>query len=191
MQANIFFTIFCGLSFLWREVVITALHVDSKYLCPPLFSQEEKVATLRNFHNNIAPLFFWHICGSSGVSFCELMKHEYESAKEAFFVKSPDCSDDDFRKAIVTNFSAWESYRREKYLLVSSDFSNIQDFPVAYHKDETTQILLNETYGQQHRDAWSNMVHVLVIRHPLERAISAFNHQPSESGLFLSHLLRG
>lgn len=150
-------------------------HIPPEKLCDPLLPTKRKIAALQNFYNKSAPLFFWHIQKSGGSSFCSMMRNEY--TEEHIRFQSPDCNYRTFERDIVTNFSTWGKYRAEGYLFVGDEPSNSDyGFPKKYHRDLETQILLNPALGERHSAAWDNMVHVVVIREPIEMAISAFNY---------------
>lgn len=154
-------------------------HISSENLCSPLKPNTDKIGTLEKFRkSNTAPLYFWHLQKSAGSAFCYMMRQEYKMNKENITTESIDCNAHAFGIDIVKNFSTWMAdYQPRGYLYVAMEPSNSDyiTYPKKYHQDKVTQILLNESYGEYRELVWSSMVHVLVIRHPVDMALSAFN----------------
>lgn len=166
--------------FLLTALVVSKVHVPDNYLCGPLHPNLEKRSTLDRFRNNTAPLYFWHLQKSAGSAFCYMMRQEYRIYEKYIINEGPDCNCHRFGKDIVLDFRTWmETYHPKGYLYVAMEPSNsdFNTYPLKYHRDPVTQILLNESYGAQRDKAWTDMLHVLVIRHPLDMAISAFNYK--------------
>ena len=156
------------------------MHGSSYDLCSPLISTPDKIKTLNLFRNNEAPLIFWHLQKSGGSAYCYMMRKEYRVNKEAINTKSPDCNDAKFSVDIILNFTTWEKmYKPKGYLFVALETSNsdYKTFPIKYHKSPETLILLDKSVGIRHVNAWKQILHVMVIRHPVDMAISAFNYK--------------
>jgi hypothetical protein len=96
-------------------------------------------------------------------------------------IKSPDCNNIRLSEEIISNFSSWAlKYRPEGYSYVAMEASNHirpNVFPGLYRQKPSTQMLLNvSAHPIKSSIVWNSIVHVLVFRHPLETALSAFNY---------------
>ncbi len=108
-----------------------------------------------------------------------MMKREYDGRKEIAKTDVFDCSTKYFSTEVLTNFSSWKRrFQPDGYRFTSIEPSHaFAKFPYEYHQSTIAQVLLNESLGELHTSAWRNMAHVLVIRAPLEMAVSAFNYR--------------
>jgi hypothetical protein len=174
---------------------LSSSHIPEPYLCGPLLSSRAKLAAIEGYRNNSVPLYFWHLQKSGGSSFCHFMRNEYRKNKEFVKIESIDCNAHKFGQQLVLNFSSWNAtYREQGYRFVAMEPSNsdYKTFPLRYHKDPVTQILLNRSIGQANLNVWQNLVHVLVIRQPMEMAMSAFKYKfpDFENGIHQTCLLK-
>ena len=99
----------------------------------------------------------------------------YFTAPLIFYANSGSCSRANFIRDIILNFTTWEAvYRPFNYVFVEIEPSNANymTFPIRYHQQRITNAFLNNS-NPLHSQAWDNLVHVLVIRQPIEMSLSA------------------
>lgn len=153
--------------------------IPESELCSPMLPNEDKIAAVQAYRQDLAPIYFWHLQKSGGTTFCAIMRYEYKNNNEFMKMDSPDCNYAPLSKDLVLNWASWPQYRDKGYRFVALEPSNMDynTFPVKYYNEPFVNALLNQGGGELHDNAWKNLVHVLVIRPPLETAMSAFNYK--------------
>jgi hypothetical protein len=152
-------------------------------LCSPLHNTPEKIAMTHALIKGVAmsPVVFWHLQKSGGTSFCELAKQEWVSkGKKLRKIHSTNTckapigavfgqsnGPGQWKRAIETG---WH------FIFLEPADHYKTNWPSDFHASPVFNRML--TKGLQDKaPEWQGLLHVLILRNPLERALSAFNYR--------------
>ena len=137
--------------------------------------------SIKNYHRSDAPLFLWRVMKSGSSTLCHLARLNYPGARESGTCGGPFIEIFTAAAGIAASWASWQDagfiyVGMEPALpwnwITSSLSENVPFFPSQYHS-------LMKPFLQPHPSKiglsmWDEAVHVINVRHPLHRALSAF-----------------
>jgi hypothetical protein len=144
--------------------------------CEPLLPTREKLAALADYRQENAPLIFWHIQKAGGTYFSELYDKEFKRrGHDRHSNKHYQRFDE-----TALNIKTWQtSYRNKDFyaLFLEPGYRFEGKFPRDYRSSRIGQVLLNWQWREKYNEVWSKYVHVILLREPLDLAMSALRYQ--------------
>ena len=138
---------------------------------------------VKNYHRGKAPLFLWRVMKSGSSTLCHLTRLNHPGARDSGTCGGPFIELFTAAAGIAASWASWqdagfiyvgmEAALPHKYnWSTSSPSKNVPFFPSQYHS-------LMKPFLQPHPSKiglsmWDEAVHVINVRHPLHRALSAF-----------------
>jgi len=156
--------------------------------CSPLLPDAAKLRLLQlHRSNDSAPLTMWRVMKSSTTSICIMATHEYREVRKLPARYGGRCGtpwQDLFQGKLL-----WKDAHDAGVSFVGIEAAVIPHwFPDAYHSF-AAPYLDPDSASEMHARVWQNFVHLLVVRHPFERAMSAFNfrHEAQHNVIDVCH----
>ena len=145
--------------------------------CEPMLPDAAKRRTLAvHLANNSAPIALWRVMKSATSSACTMMMQEFHNVKHLPINESGECGTPSVWRGLFDGSLSWPEAQRQRHSFVGLEPAVKPGwFPRAYHAFAAAYLDPRSAAPAARARVWHGMVHVLVVRQPLERAMSAFN----------------
>ena len=147
---------------------------DTKPPCSPLLPNAAKLRSLHLHRNNDSvPLAMWRVMKSATTTLCSMAMHEYRSVRKLPAVTEGTCGGP--WQELFEGTLDWKDAHDAGFSFTGLEPAVRPNwFPGAYHAF-AAPYLDPESQAEMHGRVWKNFVHLIAVRHPFERAMSAFN----------------
>ena len=144
--------------------------------CDPMLPTEAKLRTLRkHFDSDSAALVMWRLMKSGTSSACGMLNHEYRTVRHLEANQTGTCGGP-WMEVFAGTLSWDELHRTRGFSFLGSEPAIRPGwFPVQYHSFAEPYLNPSSSSPTARSRVWNEFVHILTVRHPLERALSAFN----------------
>jgi hypothetical protein len=146
----------------------------SNGMCSPLLPTAAKLRALDlHRHNDSVALAMWRVMKSATSSACVMMVHEYCDVRKLPAKYEGACGGP--WRELFDGSLEWRDVHLEGYSFVGLEPA-VQShwFPLGYQQFAAPYLDPNGANAAQKR-VWDGYVHMLTVRHPFKRAMSAFN----------------
>lgn len=146
-------------------------------LCDPLLPDDIKRMALAGYRKNDSiPLVMWRIMKSGTSTACQLMIDEYRKVRGYQKVLYHGMCGGPIHLLASEPPTTWEVEHDKGVRFIGMEAAVLPPFfPKEYHEFAHGFLDPTSSDAATRRRVWEHMVHMLIFRHPLERAISAFN----------------
>ena len=173
-------------------MLLVASSTAQSHQCSPMAPTPEKIRTLtKHLSNDTAALVMWRVMKSATTTACRMVTHEYREVRHQPAKQMGTCGGP-WRKVFLGqalasspaaagfdygNIANWDDAHAEGYSFIGMEPATTAPmwFPAEYHRFAEPYLNPSSKHPAARARVWGSFVHLLIIRHPLERAMSAFN----------------